>query len=221
MMYVNKPKLFNEQYFFETYNGHDDFIKGKISARYRRALEFLKPEPGEKILDIGCGRGEIIWRCNEIGCYAIGLDISKASTLISKNFGIVLLADASYLPFRDNIFYGVISLEVIGHLNTQECYICISEIYRILKKDGRIIIEDHIHKPTFVNFLLNMYAKLRYRNLAFVQSKTMKFIQQLLKVRFQIVAIKDEFPLRFPPRPISNLIYLPFTHRLWIIAHKK
>lgn len=227
-MYVKRPKLFTEQY-FKRYNGYDDFLKGGISTRHRRALEFLKPEPGEKILDIGCGRGEIVWGCNRIDCYAVGIDISKASSLISKNFGIVLLADVSHLPFCDNIFDGITFLEVIEHLNTQECYNCIWEIYRILKKGGRIVIETPIHKPSPINFLLNIYAKLKYRNLAFVESKTIKFIQKLLKVKFQMVTITDKIPIKLLTRAhslrsISQLkfmIYMPFTRRFWIIGSKK
>ena len=84
-----------------------------------------------KILDIGCGGGkEMISDKGDV----IGVDISKASLKKARKvYTHVVLADLNRLPFKDNIFDYVMSIDVLGHIPIPQKDKCLSEIKRVMK----------------------------------------------------------------------------------------
>lgn len=100
--------------------------------------EFLKPEKNKLYLEVGCGKGRFM---RKFTGRTIGIDISEEMLKTAKkNNQIVILASATSLPFRDNIFDGVFAIEVMEHIpNTRKS---IGELARIIKRDGKIIIVD-------------------------------------------------------------------------------
>jgi len=112
-----------------------------LDERNKRILEMISPEKNKKILIIGTGIYPKIeyFLFNNYGCRdIISLDIDKAN--LSRASKILpalkfMFADAQRrLPFRDNLFDVVVMTEVLEHLRNEG--IALSEIYRILKKDG-------------------------------------------------------------------------------------
>lgn len=77
------------------------------------------------ILDVGCGSGLFA-----------GENIIKID-LITKNFNSFLLADVQYLPFRENTFDNVLLLDVLEHIQDDEC--ALYEIHRVLKVGGSLV----------------------------------------------------------------------------------
>ena len=62
------------------------------------ALRLLDPQPGELILDVGCGDGALTARIAEAGARVIGLDSSEEMVEAARARGIdVFLADAELL----------------------------------------------------------------------------------------------------------------------------
>lgn len=57
------PRLYNERHTF-------------VWERAESLLELLKPGPGERVLDLGCGTGQLTGRIAESGADVIGLDSS-------------------------------------------------------------------------------------------------------------------------------------------------
>ncbi|MCY7273225.1 MAG: methyltransferase domain-containing protein [Phormidesmis sp. CAN_BIN44] len=47
------------------------------------AVEWLAPQPSERILDLGCGDGALTVKLQNFGCEVIGVDSSRAGGLIS------------------------------------------------------------------------------------------------------------------------------------------
>lgn len=89
-----------------------------------------------KILEIGCGYGDITRECIVPNCLSvIATDIAKrfVGDKISDNIKFSL-ADALSLPFCDNTFDGVISVDVIEHVEDDIRFI--EESLRVLKKGG-------------------------------------------------------------------------------------
>ncbi|MDD2518149.1 MAG: methyltransferase domain-containing protein, partial [Synergistales bacterium] len=43
----------------------------------RCALELLRPGPGMKVLDVGCGTGNFSIKLVRLGCDVLGIDISR------------------------------------------------------------------------------------------------------------------------------------------------
>ena len=124
----------------ELYYSH---ITGPIGGRDRFewvARVFFKNIAGKKILEIGCGEGsllELISKNNEV----YGVDISSSGVEKTKKKGIPChLADASNerLPYEDNFFDIVISLETIEHVENPHRMVW--EIKRILKDQGTFLV---------------------------------------------------------------------------------
>ena len=104
-------------------------------------LSLLQAQPGERILDIGCGSGHLTKRIADAGAQVIGLDSSPdmiataKATYPSLKF---LVADASGFSF-DQPFDAIFSNAALHWVErAEEAVICMA---RALKPGGRFVIE--------------------------------------------------------------------------------
>lgn len=110
----------------------------------RRALvksmvnRYASNSSDQLVLDIGCGTGATIKELEAYGS-VLGLDISPLALGYCRDRGIdtVCAADAASLPYRDERFDIVVSVDVLEHLDDDIG--ALREIYRVCKKDGVII----------------------------------------------------------------------------------
>lgn len=94
---------------------------------------------GGKILEIGCGRGELLAAFKELGLDCHGIDISDVSIEKQSNFNLQKVDVAKdVLPYEDNSFDIVYHKSLIEHLYSPEQLM--RETHRVLKSGGRIII---------------------------------------------------------------------------------
>ena len=91
------------------------------------------------ILDIGCGRGDLLEAFHNEGFSVAGTDISPASIKLCEPH-LVKTADLvkGQLPFNDGEFNYVFSKSVIEHLHNP--MILFNEALRVLEKDGKAVI---------------------------------------------------------------------------------
>jgi SAM-dependent methyltransferase len=125
--------------------------------------------PGSKILDYGCGAGDLVYRFRELGFEAYGFDIHKTVQLRSKDderyFGFSdqrdvrpsdmnIEADKLRIPFEDATFDLIVSTSVLEHVLDHEAVF--KETARVLKRGGvafhvypdrRSLIEPHMYVP--------------------------------------------------------------------------
>ena len=77
-------------------------VGGFVPALGEAALDLLDPEPGEHILDIGCGDGSLTVRIKERGADVIGIDNSLSMIGAARARGIdARLMDAADLKFSE------------------------------------------------------------------------------------------------------------------------
>lgn len=149
------PFVYDERYYLTGCTGYKEFKKswGKIlEPRLKRIAKEIPSVKGLKVLDIGCGRGELVfWVARQGAKEVIGIDYSKAGIKLAKEakkhypkkiqeivkFKVM---DAKGLKFPEKSFDAVFSIEVLEHLYQEELEIVLSEIYRILKKNGYFVI---------------------------------------------------------------------------------
>lgn len=103
--------------------------------RHRRVFNLLRKNqyvPSKtKIMDMGAGKGLLVQRLRKLGYDASGIDVESGNNIISANLNQVL-------PIESNSIDLVTSLANIEHLEKPE--INLSEIYRILKPNGQLIL---------------------------------------------------------------------------------
>lgn len=142
--------LYDEDYFLTACEGYDEFLKSEgehLSRRLRQAFQFAAVEPGMCVLDLGCGRGEIVRHVARIGAWAFGIDYARAAVQLSRRIlkgepgthGIAR-ADAKQLPFKSQSFDRVLMFDVVEHLQPWELDTCLREVWRVLKPSGQIVI---------------------------------------------------------------------------------
>ncbi len=146
--------LYTEEYFLTACEGYDEFTTTEgeqLSRRLSAAFKLAEITPGMTILDVGCGRGEILRHCAKLGADSIGIDYAAVAVKMSQNViqgvnGVapgktaVMQADAKTLPFPDACFDRVLMFDVVEHLHPWELHAAMLEVHRVLKPDGRFII---------------------------------------------------------------------------------
>jgi 2-polyprenyl-3-methyl-5-hydroxy-6-metoxy-1,4-benzoquinol methylase len=163
-------KLMSEQYDKQYYTGHcrdaEDFVRHGVADPYRIALQLLAPQNGERILDIGCGRGEIVAACAKRGALAVGIDYAHEATRIARGNEnrFVVRADATVLPFRQEAFDKISCMELIEHLEPARLDVCLREVVRILKRGGVLLITTPNAWSTVLHGIAMVANKLGIRN---------------------------------------------------------
>lgn len=94
---------------------------------------------GDKLLEIGCGRGEFLEAFKKLGLDCYGIDLSDRSTQ-SPGEDQIRKVDVSkdLLPYTDGSFDIVYHKSLIEHLYSPDNLM--RETYRVLKPGGRVII---------------------------------------------------------------------------------
>jgi ubiquinone/menaquinone biosynthesis C-methylase UbiE len=148
------PDLYTEEYFLTACEGYEHFIDSdgeNLSRRLTAAFELAAVEPGMTVLDVACGRGEIVRHCARLGADAYGFDYAHAAIKLSKRLfsretarpaGVMALvqAEAKRYPFPNKVFDRVLMFDILEHLHPWELHASLLEVRRVLKDDGRLII---------------------------------------------------------------------------------
>jgi len=119
---------------------------GATADDERRVHEYITsiiPVKPNTVLDVGCGRAWLARDLNSKGIFVCSMDISvanpaKAIKKYSSAYHSSLVADAFFLPFRDNSFDCIVASEIIEHVNAPDDFV--KELFRCLKSGGTLII---------------------------------------------------------------------------------
>jgi ubiquinone/menaquinone biosynthesis C-methylase UbiE len=122
---------------------YDQLKESKIGAQAeQRVLLSLKGDvKTQAILDVGCGTGRYTKLLEDLGARMVGIDISKKMIHMAKTktkLASYIVADASHLPFRDNVFHIVLSALVINHI--EDLNLFLTEMLRTCRKGGELIM---------------------------------------------------------------------------------
>jgi len=103
-------------------------------------LEWLEARPGEHILDLGCGDGQLTARLAAAGPEVRGVDASPAMVAAARARGIFAdEASAEKIPCTDASFDAVFSNAALHWVRGQDEML--SEVHRVLKPGGRFVAE--------------------------------------------------------------------------------
>jgi ubiquinone/menaquinone biosynthesis C-methylase UbiE len=134
-------------------------------AKVDRLLDkcFKTLPQGARVLDVGCGTGEYVYRANELGFSACGVEPAEAmrKVAIEKNPNSKILDGvATALPFPDKSFDLVICIEVLRYLHRADNRQALREMHRVLRPDGMMFLTS-VNKYALDGF----YVHYRLRRL--------------------------------------------------------
>ena len=118
---------------------------GSLVKKYESELmlDFLKPSPGEVILDAGCGTGVFTGDIISSGSKVVGLDISFPMLLRAK--GKVrgspfhpMLGDISALPFHAESFDKIVSVTALEFIVDAKS--AGAELFRVARRGGVVVV---------------------------------------------------------------------------------
>jgi SAM-dependent methyltransferase len=111
----------------------------------RRALALAKLPADSRVLDVGCGTGRWVRRYGEMGLRATGLDATSGMLRLARQRGTAapLIAGEAYrLPLRNAAFDCVSDITVVQHIPAPLQLQALSEMVRVLKPGGRLILME-------------------------------------------------------------------------------
>ena len=125
---------------------------------------FYKLKNGSKILDIGCGKGFMLFDFMKLNPNFVleGIDISDyaITNAVPEVKKFLKVGDAKSLPYEDNSFDLVISINTTHNLEINQCKKALSEMERVSRKDKYLIVDaysNEIEKERI--FAWNLTAK--------------------------------------------------------------
>ena len=138
----------------------DRCFRGAIAERQRVTLSLLELEPEARLLDCGCGDGELTMKVAEkIGTKHIyGIDVNDADSAKARAMGI----DVHSCDLNQKLLIGdescdvIYASEVIEHLHNTDLFL--KECHRILKKGGYLLIETP-NLAAFHNIVFLLFGK--------------------------------------------------------------
>jgi SAM-dependent methyltransferase len=120
----------------QAYGQNGAFVHGLAGG----VLEWVEAQTGERILDLGCGDGQLTARVALSGANVVGLDASPQMAAAARSRGIAVdEGSAESLPYVDGSFDAVFSNAALHWVRDQDAML--AEVRRVLTVGGRFVAE--------------------------------------------------------------------------------
>ena len=155
-----EPEIYTDDYYLTNCHGYEDFVMSggrKVGPRFIKALSLAGDLRGKRVLDVGCGRGELVIQSAMRGAEAWGIDYAQAAIDIAdgalrtvaatlREHTHVQQADVKALPFEDGFFDVVFMMDVVEHLYPHELAQALDELHRTIRPGGRLVMHTSPNK---------------------------------------------------------------------------
>ncbi len=154
---------FDKEYFDGTreqgYGGYS--YDGRWVPIAEDILRHFNLKPGDRVLDVGCGKGFLVKDLMKVcpGLEVFGLDISEYAVMNCEPevIGRVHLGNATHLPFPDNSFQAVLSINTAHNLDRAGCVQALQEMERLAPGKGYVQVDAYrnpAEKQIFLDWVL-------------------------------------------------------------------
>lgn len=208
--YSELETSYSEDYYLNDCGGFDDFKKsnGKvIDQRLQDVFYLVNPSKDEKILDIGCGRGELTYALAATGADVIGVDYSEAAIKIAQK---TYLGIENLTYIREDIFKmenldafdKIVMADVVEHIEQEVLEKIFEKISRFLSRTGVLVIHTAPNREYYemiypelrkqaanIGYYLPENPRSYYEQLMHINEQTPKKLQQTLQKFFPYVNV--------------------------------
>jgi cyclopropane fatty-acyl-phospholipid synthase-like methyltransferase len=143
--------LYTETYFMESATGHDEFkvFEGKYEQlidKFQMIVKLLDLNNRVSLLDIGCGRGEMVIYHALNGGKSTGVDFSEEAIKLAEAKAKELNAPCNFLVNSfENIDESyksdrIVTIDFIEHISAAEGKVFFEKCFSLLKEGGRLVI---------------------------------------------------------------------------------
>ncbi len=153
--------MYTDDYYLTNCHGFEDFVISggrKVGPRFVKALSLAGDLREKRVLDVGCGRGELVIQSAMRGADAWGIDYAQAAIDIADRAlssvddaalrarTHVQQADVKALPFDDGFFDVVFMMDVVEHLYPHELSAALDELRRTIRPGGLLVMHTSPNK---------------------------------------------------------------------------
>jgi SAM-dependent methyltransferase len=133
------------------------YMEGRWEKVARAMVEQYGIKPGDKILDVGCGKGFLLYDFTKVvpDLELHGIDISEYAIANAKDEikDCLQVGNATSLPYPDNYFDFVFSITTLHNLHCYDLDKALREIQRVSKKNKYICVESYRNEEEKANLL--------------------------------------------------------------------
>lgn len=142
--------FYSREYFLGRCGGFNEFkaAGGSVLDSIRRtAFALVAPRPGERVMDLGCGRGELCCAMADAGAISIGVDFSRDALSMARETAtrlgrtvLLVRARAEALPFRPGSVPAILATDIVEHLPDRDLRGAMREVHNTLAPGGRFVV---------------------------------------------------------------------------------
>lgn len=169
-------QIYNKEYYLENCTGHNEFIyfdEDNMLTRYKKAISLAGDLKDKRVLDVGCGRGEVACYCALRGAEVLGIDYSPDAIELANSLKTKLIPQEKQIKINfvqldvtemqseyQKQFDLIFMLDVVEHLSESELENTVKCLYNLLSDNGVLIIHTDEN---------NLFYKYGYPLLRFIQ----------------------------------------------------
>jgi 2-polyprenyl-3-methyl-5-hydroxy-6-metoxy-1,4-benzoquinol methylase len=178
------------------YTDFEDVFRGassEVEKAQERYLTLFPPasDPG-KVVDIGCGRGEMLTLLAREGYDVVGVDLDPAMVEVCKKKGLEAFVDDGIhflSKTRDDALKGIFCAQVVEHLLTPELEQLVRLAHRTLRVSGVLVVETINPRSSFA---LGNHFYADTSHVRPVHPETLRFICE--QIGFRRVQLEERSP---------------------------
>jgi 2-polyprenyl-3-methyl-5-hydroxy-6-metoxy-1,4-benzoquinol methylase len=158
---------------------------------YHDIMKSLNSLKGKKLLELGCGRGDLSVFLAKQGAKVTGVDAGEnlivAATLLAEvnqancEFQVANITD---LPFEADTYDMVLGIAILHHLSQSDLNKALQETYKVLTENGVAFFVEPVEDSKVFNFIQNIFPRQkkgsRYHRPSILQRKAWKeYVEKL------------------------------------------
>ena len=208
--YASLRPAYDATYYLTDCGGHDVFQRSRgleLDDRLRAVLLLASPAAGMRVLDVGCGRGELTYALALEGAHAVGVDYSADAIGIATaaygsdplyRDGRLQIVEADILQWEPaGLFDLAIAADLVEHLEPAALSALVRRLATLLRKDGWLVVHTAPNLRHYQTDHQNRVAQAReagawlpsnprtlYEDLMHVNEQTPETLERTLRESF-------------------------------------